>query len=217
MAKRENIDDYVGLEFTYLKVIREGNLHITKGGNKHRTIFCKCKCGTEKDFQFSSVKNGLIKSCGCYSAEKVSERMKVLAKTHGLSLTSEYNTWSGMKKRCYQESNKQYKNYGGRGIFVCDRWLNSFENFIEDMGVKPSKEYSLDRKNNQLGYSKENCRWATKKEQCRNQRSNVLITYKGESKCVSEWAEQLGIRREKLNHRVFVAKWDLEKAMTYEL
>lgn len=217
MAKRENIDDYVGLEFTYLKVISEGKAHVTKGGHKHRTVFCVCRCGKEKEIQFSSIKNGQIKSCGCYSAEKASERMKTVQKTHGLTSTSEYNTWCSMKKRCGQKNHKQYKHYGGRGIFVCDRWINSFENFIEDMGFKPSKEYSLDRKNNELGYSKENCRWATKKEQCRNQRTNVLITYNGETKCVSEWAEKLGVSRERLNHRVFVARWDLEKAMTYEL
>lgn len=217
MAKRENLEDYVGLEFTYLTVIREGNLHITKGGNKHRTLFCKCKCGTQKDFQFSSIKNGQIKSCGCYSAKTASERMKIVQKTHGKTLTSEYNSWCSMKKRCLRKNHKSYKHYGGRGIEICDDWINSFEAFLNDMGLKPGKSYSLDRVNNNLGYYKENCRWATKKEQCRNVRTNVLVTYNGETKCLSEWAEFLGISRARLNYRIFEAKWELSKAMTYDL
>lgn len=217
MAKRENLEDYVGKKFTYLTVIKEGNIHITKGNHKHRTIFCKCDCGVEKDFQFSAVKSGLIKSCGCYSAKMVSERMKKKMKTHGRTLTSEYYSWMSMKKRCLNDTHKSYKSYGGRGISICSRWENSFENFFEDMGVRPGKNYSLDRINNNLGYCKENCRWATKKEQSRNIRTNVLITYKGQTKCISEWAESLGVSRSKISYRIMEAKWDIEKALTYEL
>ena len=217
MAKKENIEKFVGLEFTYLTVIKEGNIHVTSGGFKHRTILCKCKCGIEKEFQFSSVKNGSIKSCGCYSAEIASNRMKTQSKTHGKTLTSEYYSWMSMKKRCLNPRHKSYKDYGGRGICICERWEKSFENFFEDMGLRPDKNYSLDRLNNNLGYFKENCRWATKKEQCRNVRSNVLITYNNQTKCLSEWAEILGTSREKLNYRIFTAKWEVSKAFTYEL
>ena len=214
MAKRENLEDYVGKKFTYLTVIKEGVVHITSGGFMHRTIYCKCKCGFEKDFQFSSVKSGLVKSCGCYSAEIHSERMRKQMKTHGLTLTPEYNTWCSMKKRCLKTNHESYKYYGGRGIFIEEKWINSFESFLKDMGNKPTKSHSLDRINNSMGYSKDNCRWATKKEQCRNLRSNKLVTYMGETKCISEWSEILKIPRAKLSYRIVQAKWDIKKAMT---
>jgi len=217
MAKREKLEEYVGLKFTYLTVIKEGKPHITSGGFIRRTLYCECKCGTKKDFQFSSIKSGFIKSCGCYSAKINSERMKTQMKTHGLTLTSEYNAWSSMKKRCLKTNHKSYKDYGGRGIFIEEDWVNSFECFLKDMGKKPNKNYSLDRINNNIGYSKENCKWSTKKEQSRNVRNNVMVEYKGETKCLSEWSEIIGINRNKLNYRIFTAKWCIEKAMTYGL
>jgi len=214
MAKRENLEDYVGKQFTYLTVIKEGVPHVTSGGFMHRTVYCKCKCGVEKYFQFSSIKSGLIKSCGCYSAEIHSERMKTQMKTHGLTLTPEYNAWSSMKKRCLKTNHKSYKDYGGRGIFIDEDWIHSFELFLKDMGKKPTKTHSLDRINNNMGYSKDNCRWATKKEQCRNLRTNRLVKYMGETKCISEWSEILNIPRAKLSYRIIEAKWNIEKAMT---
>jgi len=214
MANRENLENYVGLKFTYLTVIKEGNVHITKGGHKHRTIVCICKCGIKKEIQFSAVKNGSVKSCGCYSAKINSDRMKTQARTHGKTLTSEYYSWMSMKKRCLNSNHKSYKDYGGRGIWICERWENSFENFFEDMGLRPDKNYSLDRINNNLGYFKENCKWSTKKEQSRNVRANVLVLWDGKTKCISEWAEILGINRGKLSYRIVEAKWDINKAMT---
>lgn len=100
-----------------------------------------------------------------------------------------YPVWSGMKRRCCKKTHKNYKHYGGRGIKVCDRWLNSFDNFIEDMGDRPSPEYQLGRMDNDGDYCPENCRWVTKKENQRNKRNNVCITAFGETKCVVEWVE----------------------------
>ena len=198
MAKKENIESFIGVKFHYLTILKEGIPHITSGGNVHRTVLCSCKCGIEKNFQFSTIKNGNVKSCGCYSAEMARERMILKNKKHGMHSTSEYNTWQSIKKRCLNKNNKNYHNYGGRGISICDEWLNSFENFFNDMGIKPYKESSIERIDNNKGYSKLNCKWASKKEQSRNQRSNRLITYNNETKCVAEWIEILGITRYKL-------------------
>jgi hypothetical protein len=99
--------------------------------------------------------------------------------------------WRNIISRCKNSNNPRYKDYGGRGVEVCDRWLK-FENFLEDMGVKPGS-LSIDRIDNNKGYSKNNCRWATKKEQCRNQRTNVVIFYEGRRYCLSELSEAIGV------------------------
>lgn len=197
MAKRLDISTIIDKKINSLFVLSEGEPHITSGGNIHRTIICKCDCGKVKTFQMSSVLNNIVKSCGCYSAMMAKKRMKILNKKHGQTLTSEYNTWSSMKKRCNNKTHKAYKYYGAIGIKVCDSWLNSYENFINDMGKKPSKEYSLDRIDFTKGYYKENCRWATNKEQCRNLKNNVLFEYNNEIKCVGEWCEILKLTRYK--------------------
>lgn len=202
MAKKDNIELFYGKTINNLKIIEEVEPHITKGGNKHRKVKCLCICGNIKDFQFSSIKNNIVKSCGCHSAKMASDRMKKYNFRHGMNLTSEYNIWQSMKKRCLNKANKNYCNYGGRGINICKEWIESFNNFYNDMGNKPTKQHSLDRINNDLGYYKENCRWATKKEQTRNQRSNRLIEYNNEIKCVSEWIELLGLTRYEITNKI---------------
>lgn len=110
------------------------------------------------------------------------------------SLSVEYNTWQQMKGRCYNPTNQRFKYYGGRGIKVCKRWLNSFENFIEDMGLRPSGRYSLDRYPNRNGdYKPSNCRWATYPEQNRNLPRNIWIKYNGINQIQKDWAKHLKI------------------------
>ncbi|MEO1432514.1 MAG: hypothetical protein AAFV71_26275 [Cyanobacteria bacterium J06633_8] len=104
-----------------------------------------------------------------------------------------YSTWNGMKDRCNNPSNPNYKNYGGRGIKVCDRWMNSFFHFVKDVGIKINKEYSLDRIDNNGNYAPTNCRWATSKQQSNNRRTNKQITFNGQTKNITEWAKQLNI------------------------
>lgn len=106
--------------------------------------------------------------------------------------TSEYKTWATMKERCYNKNCPSYKRYGGRGIVVCDRWVNSFENFFDDMGKKPTANHSLDREDVNGNYEKENCRWATKQEQGRNTSRNVYIDHAGRRMILAEWARELG-------------------------
>lgn len=123
-------------------------------------------------------------------------------KHHYKSRTTEYKTWSGLRTRCYNKDSRPYKYYGGRGIYVCDRWLESFQNFLEDMGEKPSRKHSLDRIDNNKGYYKENCRWATYKQQMRNVSNNRNITINGRTQCLSAWAEETGLNKFTIRSRL---------------
>lgn len=132
--------------------------------------------------------------------------------THAMTGSPTYKTWDAMRYRCLNESSKDYPRYGGRGIKVCDRWKNSFEAFLSDMGVRP-EGMTLDRIDGSGDYEKDNCRWATPIEQARNRRGNVVIEYKGESGNVSYWAEKMGLERKTLEYRIRKG-WDVERALT---
>lgn len=145
---------------------------------------CKCECGKSFTALASNIASGNTKSCGCHR-RKVSTEM---LRTHGMSGTNSYRLWSNMMRRCRDEGNAAYANYGGRGIKVCDRWLE-FENFFSDMGDRP-KDRSLERRDNDLGYSPGNCYWATRKQQMNNTRANVILTIGDTSKTMTQWCEE---------------------------
>lgn len=107
----------------------------------------------------------------------------------------EYRAWYCMLMRCYNPKIKGYKDYGGRGITVCERWIRDYPAFLKDMGTRPTQSHSLERIENDKGYSPENCRWATKKEQQNNRRNNVQITHNGQTKTISQWADDFGVTR----------------------
>lgn len=134
-----------------------------------------------------------------------------IRKNHGLSKSREYRIWHGMLSRCTRANVLHYNRYGGRGIRVCERW-KSFENFLADMGKRPSPSHSLDRIDNDGDYCPENCRWATKTEQSRNTSANRLITFAGDTKTLTEWAETLGLKASTLYARLVTLGWPLEKA-----
>lgn len=148
---------------------------------------CLCFCGKTFNAIASNLISGNTKSCGCLR-RKVSAD---LLRTHGLYGNGAHSVWANMMRRCYDPKNPAYKNYGGRGISVCDRW-HDVRNFYADMGDRP-KGRSLDRTKNDMGYSPENCRWATSTEQARNMRSNVFVTYCGSTRTIAEWSEVTGI------------------------
>lgn len=170
---------------------------------------CICDCGEVRAVNYYHLKSGHTSSCGCYGKE-------VLLKsniTHGLRHTAGYNVWISMKDRCENENNISYHNYGGRGIKVCDRWKNSVENFFRDMGDPPSAEHQIDRIDNDGNYCPENCRWVTRKENCRNTRSNKFIFFNGENLCLAEWQERYGLPKGCIAKRL-KRNWTIEEALT---
>lgn len=148
---------------------------------------CDCECGNQTIVDAKHLKSGHTKSCGCYNREHTGE----MRRTHGLSNTPTYNVWLGIKNRCENPHEIGYKNYGGRGIKVCDEW-HSFENFLRDMGEKP-KGMSIERKDNNGDYCKDNCKWATRTEQNNNRRNNIILEHDGKIQTMGQWAKQLGI------------------------
>lgn len=149
--------------------------------------WCRCECGTERAFPMSPLKRGRATSCGCKRAEKT----RSLLRTHGETGCLEYHSWQSMLARCRNTKDASYPLYGGRGIKVCHRWLK-YENFITDMGRRPSKNHTLNRIDNNGNYTPANCNWATKKEQARNRRSSLLLVLGGVTKTLAEWSEMYG-------------------------
>lgn len=181
---------------------------------RRRAIF-QCDCGKEFEARISHVSSGATISCGCKSSiHKIGD----LKRKHGFSNkekrnASGYSAWKGMIRRCYNPNEKCFHNYGGRGIKVCDRWKNSFEAFMQDMGPKPSLKHSLDRYPNTDGdYEPGNCRWATLKEQARNTRKTIKLTHEGITKSLPEWAELKGMKYSKLQSRYY-KKWPIERML----
>jgi len=187
-------EDITGQKFNMLTAIKFS--HKDKSRNHYWLV--SCECGKEKIITRGSLRSGNSRSCGCYQLEKVT--------THGLTKTSEYETWGCMKQRCLNPNVAAYKNYGGRGIKICDRWLNSFPNFLEDMRNKPTSKHSIDRIDNDGDYEPSNCRWSTKLEQANNKRTSINITFKNETKTLAQWCQLL-----KLNYNM--AKWYYRKGL----
>lgn len=166
---------------------------------------CLCACGKLVNVRLNSLRTGAVKSCGCLKSGPSQNR------THNMSNTPIYRIWHGMKMRCIKKTHKSYYLYGGRGIKVCDRWMNSFEAFFEDMGDRP-KGWSLDRINANGDYCKENCRWASNEIQTRNKRNNKFIEFNGTNLCLTDWAKRLGIGNAALMKRL--KNWPIDKALT---
>jgi len=166
---------------------------------------CLCDCGNTSTVRVSALKNGGTKTCGCSYGEA--------GITHGLSRKPIYSVWQAMIQRCHNSSNPAYKYYGVRGITVCDKWRNSFQAFFDDMG-HAEKGMSIDRIDNDKGYSPDNCKWATLKEQANNKRDNRYITHNGITKTICDWSISLGGHRCLVGKRIDELGWDEIRAVT---
>ena len=184
-------------------------------GRPYRMVECRCECGTIRQVTLESLRQGNpSQSCGCLQREAVRETSH-RNRTHGASCSITYSSWAMMKQRCYNQNDSEYDSYGGRGIKVCELWRNSFEAFLNDMGERPSLQHSIDRyPDNDGGYEPGNCRWATPLQQNRNRRSNVMLTFQGETMCISAWAERIGIPRKTLEKRLNRYGFTVRQALT---
>lgn len=230
--KRSLKYNLTGNRFGRLLVLKEGKRRITKSRGYRlyvRFWLCQCDCGKVVEIAQSSLIIGFTKSCGCLNKELTSER----SKTHGLSDSDEYKLFCSIKSRCYNSNDqKSFANYGGRGIKVCDGWLNSFESFYTDIisriGHKPSKELSIDRINNDLNYSCGHCdeckknnwpfnvRWATNLVQANNKTRSHFLTYNNETLTIAEWSRKLNISQYTLANRI-KRGWSIERALTEKI
>lgn len=176
---------------------------------------CLCDCGKTKNIKSANLSIGSTSSCGCLIKDVISD-IHFKHGESGKSKTVEYETWKSIKARCYNIKNEHYIDYGGRGITMCDEWINSFDVFLADMGRRPSPKHSIDRIENDKGYYKENCRWATRKEQSNNRRNNVFLTFNNQTLSINEWAKKTNIKRMTISARIKHG-WTLEKALTTPL
>jgi len=178
-----------------------GRLTVTgRAPNKNgRTMWsCICTCGNEKAIRGEHLKNKASTSCGCFHVE--------LKTKHGESplkkRTTEYQCWANMKDRCSNKGNHHYKNYGGRGVYVCSEWAEDFSVFLSDMGRKPTKDHTIERIDNDKGYSPNNCKWVTRGEQVRNRRNSINFTIDGETMCLKDWCRRYGVAYTTARHRM---------------
>ncbi len=180
------------------------------GGRKHRQLLwrCLCDCGNDTSVTGQLLREGLTRSCGCLQREVTTAR----SQTHGLRSSKEYGVWWTMLHRCVDPKSKSYRNYGGRGIKVCERWRD-FAAFYEDMGPRPSDQHSIERRENDGDYEADNCFWATKAEQVANKRNTHLITVNGETKHLAEWARLLEATPAAILYRL-KRGWTPEQAVT---
>lgn len=214
--------DLVGQRFGKLVVVEFAGIKYYNGKPARTQWLCQCDCGGTITTIGSSLKRGVVNSCGCAKKEAAIKRAEKKVKS---DLNSErlYNIWKGMKQRCYYENGKTYDYYGGRGIKVCDEWKNNYFAFKEwaysngyDENA-PEKKCTIDRIDVNGDYCPENCRWVDWITQSYNRRSNRMVEYNGELKSLFEWSNITGINATVLYSRIFILKWDIHRAFTQPL
>lgn len=203
ISKKESVK--AGAIFGRLTAIK----YIGLDKNNHPIWKFQCSCGVEKSILLYNVIRGLTNSCGCFRRENTT-RLKTI---HGKRYTPEHGIWCGIKRRCLNERDVQFANYGGRGISMYPDWIVSFESFFQYVGPRPSKNHSIDRIDNNGNYEPGNVRWATPIEQANNTRFNRLITVKGITKTIAQWESEMGCRKEMIRQRINRLGWNPEVAI----
>jgi hypothetical protein len=194
---------HIGEKYGMLTIVEELEDVTLSNGKVSRVMQCQCDCGVAKPIALYSVLCGNTSSCGCLFIEAITR--------HGRSGCDTYSSWKAMRQRCDNPNTARYMRYGGRGIGYCDRW-DSFGNFFKDMGERPAG-MSIDRIDSDLGYSKENCKWSTPKQQMNNMSRNKYITHNGTTKTYVEWSRALGGEDSLIKKRIR-AGWANDKAVT---
>lgn len=196
--------DLTGKRFGRLLVLGRDE---TKAKDGHGRWMCQCDCGNTVSVRSNNLASGHTKSCGCYKLMRTTK--------HGQSKSRLYNIFNKMVSRCYDEKFKQYNDYGGRGIRVCDEWLYSFQSFYEwAIANGYSDELTIDRINVNGDYAPNNCRWSTRKVQSNNTRRNVYYTYNRKTKTIAEWSAVTGINYNTLRARLQRYGWSIGKALS---
>lgn len=191
----------VGVDFGRLTVVRSAESRTYPCGQKRRQWQCRCVCGNITTVAHDQLLTGGTKSCGCLSVEMSIKRFTTHGSARHGKRSRAYQSWAAMKKRCFNPEDAAYPDYGGRGITVCERWIHSFADFLTDMGERPEGR-SIERKNNSLGYCKENCVWATPIEQGNNKRNSRVFEHDGKRQTLSQWSRESGIMESRIHRRV---------------
>lgn len=198
----------VGQTFGKLTVVKDGPAYISPSGQRQERWWCSCACGRLSKLVIKgNLTNGSTKSCGCLAGVGVKH-----GHSSGGRQSHTYKTWASMKERCTNPCHDAFVRYGGRGIGVCQRWQDSFEAFLEDMGPRPAG-HTLDRIDNTKGYSKDNCRWATQRQQQNNRRNNRLVTVSGVEDTLANHCRRYGVKPHVMRYRLKNG-WTAEEAVT---
>ena len=209
-----HVKNYTGKKFGTLTVV--GMLPRNIGDGNARWL-CICDCGNRIVVTSGNFHRRNTCSAKCVNrGGEATHKHGAASNTASAELRITYKSWSAMKARCLSPTAKDYGRYGGRGITVCDRWRDSFEAFMADMGFRPSSQYTLDREDNYGNYEPSNCRWATPTEQSNNRRSNRTITFNGDTLTLAQWSRRVGLPEAAIAGRLD-AGWPVERAMTHQL
>lgn len=196
MSKRK---DYTGQKYNRMMALSYSHTR-----NGHSYWKCVCECGNHRTVQVRSIVNGNTKSCGCYNIE-TGKTAGEQNKTHGYSTSKIYKLWWSIIQRCNNKKSEMYKNYGAKGIKFCETW-KKFENFLDDMGDRPSYLHVIRRIDDSKDYDVSNCRWIIDETKL-----GLMIEYKGTKKHLIDWSKELNIERGLLYNRIFQLGWDIEK------
>lgn len=216
MAKALDIETMMGRKFHRWTIISHAGFKYYSGQRRHM-VNVRCECGNESEVLYESLTraNNPSKSCGCLKSESTAKR-NTASTTHGKSCHELYGVWLKMVRRCTNPRDAAYKDYGARGITVCDSWGASVESFIIDMGERPPGT-SLDRIDNDQGYNPDNCRWSSRVEQANNRRCSVKYSCNGETLGLSEMSGIYGIPVRVLRNRIVNLGWTPERAVAQDV
>lgn len=203
----------IGERIGRLTIAGEAAPYISPQGIVARKVRCICDCGSVVEVVARQIRAGKTQSCGCLMRDRILETNRTHGESRSSGETAEYRTWGRMKRRCTKPQDKSFSDYGGRGIKMCDRWLNSYDAFLQDVGRRPTPAHSIDRIDVNGHYEPGNVRWATKREQNNNTRVNHIIEFNGERLTLAQWSERTKIGHTTIIHRL-KSGWTVERALT---